>query len=60
MLATCRHSLLLKGLDMLQGEMFAYPYILQVCTNYFSVETADRLGGVFEKYLNFFYNNVLG
>ena len=32
MLATCRHSLLLKGLDMERGEMFVYPYLLQVIT----------------------------
>ena len=28
--ATCRHSLLLKALDMTRGEMFVYPYIMQV------------------------------
>ena len=30
MLATCRHSLVLKALDMERGEMYAYPYILPV------------------------------
>lgn len=30
MLATCRHSLVLKGLDMHRGEIYAYPYTLQV------------------------------
>lgn len=30
MIATCRHSLVLKALDMTRGEIYAYPYILQV------------------------------
>ena len=32
MLATCRHAFVLKALDMERGEMFVYPYILQVST----------------------------
>lgn len=31
MLATCRHMFVLKALDMKRGEIFEYPYILQVC-----------------------------
>ena len=30
MLATCRHVFILKGLDMYRGEIYEYPYILQV------------------------------
>jgi hypothetical protein len=30
MLATCRHCYLLKALDMKRGEIYAYPYALQV------------------------------
>lgn len=30
MLATCRHVLVLKALDMTRGEVFEYPYVLQV------------------------------
>ena len=30
MLATCRHVLVHKALDMSRGEIYAYPYILQV------------------------------
>lgn len=30
MLATCRHMLVLKALDMSRGEIYEYPYILQV------------------------------
>ena len=29
MLATCRHSLILKALDMHRGEIYEYPYLLQ-------------------------------
>lgn len=34
LLATCRHCLLLKGLDMYRGEIYAYPYTLQVNPGY--------------------------
>ena len=30
MLATCRHVFVLKALDMKRGEIYEYPYILQV------------------------------
>lgn len=30
MLASCRHSMVLGGLDMHRGEIYAYPYALQV------------------------------
>jgi hypothetical protein len=30
MLATCRHVMILKGLDMHRGEIYEYPYLLQV------------------------------
>lgn len=30
MLASCRHVFILKALDMYRGEIYEYPYILQV------------------------------
>lgn len=30
MLATCRHGMILKALDMYRGEVFEYPYLLLV------------------------------
>lgn len=30
MLGTCRHTMILRALDMYRGEIYEYPYILQV------------------------------
>ena len=43
MLATCRHCLLLKGLDMKRGEVYAYPYCLQVCMSQIQADNQSNL-----------------